>query len=143
MKAVHDLTVADVMSKEVVTVGPEHSLMEALQMMRRFHCRRLPVVLEGQLIGIVAEGDIKRAEPSMLSSSEQEFNDVMELTVVSQIMIRDPLTVDAAAPLVKAVRTLHETKFGALPVLRDGQLAGIITDNDVLRVFLEVLGGGD
>lgn len=143
MKALKELKVADVMSNEPVTIGPEDNLMEVLQTMRRQHCRRLPVVLDGRLIGIVAEGDVKRAEPSMLQSSQEEFEQLMELTSVSQIMIRDPITISEGAPLVDAVRILHDTKYGALPVLRDDHVVGIVTDNDVLRVLREALEQGD
>jgi len=58
-------------------------------------------------------------------------------------MVRDPITVDAEAPLLDAVRTLHRTKFGSLPVLREEHLVGILTDNDVLRVFIDLLASGD
>jgi len=143
MKPPAEMKVRDVMSTEPVTIGPEDNLMEVLQAMRRHHCRRLPVVLDGRLIGIVAEGDVKRAEPSMLQTSQEEFDQLMELTTVSQIMIRDPITTTEDAPLVDAVRTLHETKFGALPVVRDGAIVGIVTDNDLLRVFREILEPGD
>ena len=142
MKPPADLKVRDVMSTEPVTIGPEDNLMEVLQTMRRHHCRRLPVVLQGRLIGIVAEGDVKRAEPSMLQTSQEEFEQLMELTTVSQIMIRDPITIAEDAPLLDAVKTLHETKYGALPVVRDGQVIGIVTDHDLLRVFQEVLEQG-
>jgi acetoin utilization protein AcuB len=139
MKPLAELRVEDAMTADPVTIGPEDSLMEALQLMRLRKIRRVLVVLEGALIGIVAEGDVKRAEPSTLEVSEQEFNKTMEETQVSRIMIRDPITVDADVPLKAAVHTLHTTKFGSLPVLRDGVVVGILTDNDVLRVFLEVL----
>lgn len=130
------------MSTDPTTIGPEDNLMEVLQTMRRHHCRRLPVVLDGRLIGIIAEGDVKRAEPSMLQTSQEEFDQLMELTTVSQIMIRDPITIGEDAPLVDAVRLLHDTKYGALPVLRDGRIVGIVTDNDLLRVFRELLEQG-
>jgi acetoin utilization protein AcuB len=142
MKPPAEIKVRDVMSTEPATIGPEDSLMEVLHTMRRHHCRRLPVILDGRLIGIVAEGDVKRAEPSMLQTSQEEFDQLMELTTVSQIMIRDPITISGDAPLVDAVRTLYETKFGALPVVEGDAVVGIVTDNDLLRVFREVLEQG-
>lgn len=137
------LRVVDAMTADPVTIGPEENLEEALAVMRRYKIRRIPVVLEGKLIGILAEGDVKRAQPSTLSVSEEEFNRVMEEVTVGRIMVRDPITVDAEAPLLDAVRTLHRTKFGSLPVLRDEHLVGILTDNDVLRVFIDLLASGD
>lgn len=143
MKPPRDMTVADAMTADPVTIGPEESLMQALEVMRRYKIRRIPVVLDGALIGMLAEGDVKRAQPSTLNVSEEEFNRVMEETSISRVMIRDPITVEADSPLLDAVRTLHSTKFGSLPALRDGAMVGILTDNDVLRVFLELSAEGD
>jgi len=142
MKPLKELEVVDAMTADPVTIGPEENLDEALAVMRRHKIRRIPVVLEEKLIGILAEGDVKRAQPSTLSVSEEEFNRVMEAVTVGRIMVRDPITVDADSPLVDAVRTLHKTKFGSLPVLREEKLVGILTDNDVLRVFIDVIDAG-
>ena len=136
------LTVADAMTREPVTLGPEESLMRALEVMRRHAIRRIPVVLGDQLLGLLAEGDLKRAQPSALSASEEEFHRVMEGTTVSRIMIEKPVTVGESTPLVEAARTLHTTKFGALPVLRGGKLVGILTDTDLHRCLVELLEEG-
>jgi len=142
MKPLKELEVVDAMTADPVTISPEENLEEALAVMRRYKIRRIPVVLGEKLIGILAEGDVKRAQPSTLSVSEEEFNRVMEEVTVGRIMVRDPITVDADTPLLDAVRTLHKTKFGSLPVLREEKLIGILTDNDVLRVFIDVLDAG-
>src|SRR5262245_24016877 len=110
------LTVADVMTSQLVTVAPEDNLMQALEVMRAKHIRRLPVVVGGQLLGIVTQGDIKRAEPSTLSSSKEEFDRVMEATPISRIMMSQPITVSPETPLLDAARMLQREKFGALPV---------------------------
>jgi acetoin utilization protein AcuB len=136
------LTVADVMTRDPVTLGPEDSLMRALELMRKRGIRRVPIVIADTLVGLLAEGDLKRAQPSALSDSEEEFVRVMEATPLSRIMINKPLTVGEETPLLEAARTLHTTKFGALPVLRDGRLVGILTDTDLLGCLAELIEQG-
>jgi len=136
------LTVADAMTKDLVTLGPEDSLMKAVEVMRKGGIRRLPVVVADTLVGLLAEGDLKRAQPSALSDSEEEFVRVMEGTQIARIMIQNPITTTEGVPLLEAAQTLHTTKFGALPVLRDGKLIGIITDSDLVRCLVGLLGQG-
>ncbi len=136
------LTVADVMTKDLVTLGPEDTLMQAGEVMRKRGIRRLPVVVADTLVGLLAEGDLKRAQPSALSDSEEEFVRVMEGTPISRIMIPNPITTTEDTPLLEAAQTLHTTKFGALPVLRDGRIVGILTDSDLVGGFVTLLSQG-
>ena len=136
------LTVSYAMTRDPVTIGPEDSLMRALEVMRMHGIRRMPVVVGDTLVGLLAEGDLKRAQPSTLSDSQEEFNRVMEGTPVSRIMINQPIATEEDTPLTEATQTLHTTKFGALPVLRDGKLVGILTDNDLIRCLGELLAQG-
>jgi acetoin utilization protein AcuB len=133
------LLVADYMTPDPITVEPEDPLMRAIEIIRLRGVRRLPVVVGGMLVGLVTEGDIKRAEPSTLTDSEDEFNRVMEETPVTRIMIQNPLTTTADAPLLEAAEVLLNTKYGALPVVAGGRVMGILTDNDLLRALVEIL----
>jgi acetoin utilization protein AcuB len=132
-------TVAQFMTANPFTLEPESTLMEALEVMRLRGVRRIPVVLADMLVGLLVEGDLKRAEPSTLSQSQEDFQRVMEQTPISRIMIQNPVTVGPATPLLEAASTLHSTKYGALPVVEDGRLVGIITDNDMLRALIVLL----
>jgi CBS domain-containing protein len=96
-------------------------------------------MLGERLVGIVAEGDLKRASPSTLSDSQEEYDQVMDATPVSRIMVAQVLTVAEDTPLLEAVRTLQDTKFGSLPVLREGRLVGIVTDSDLLGLLAELI----
>ena len=136
---VRQLTVAEVMTADPVTLGPEDTLMRAVEVMRQKGVRRIPIVVADTLLGLLAEGDLKRAQPSALSDSQEEFNRVMETTPVSRIMIQNPITVPEDSLLLDAAQMLHTTKFGALPVLRDGRLVGILTDTDILRCLVDLL----
>jgi len=140
---VRHLTVGEVMTRNPVTLGPEDSLMQGVEVMRRHHVRRIPIVVGEALVGLLAEGDLKRAQPSALAATEEEFRRVMEGTTVSRIMIDKPVTVEEDTPLIDAAKTLLTTKFGALPVLgEEGKLTGILTDSDLHRSLVELLEHG-
>jgi acetoin utilization protein AcuB len=131
--------VRDYMTPDPAALEPEDSLIHALELMRRLGVRHIPVVLAGELVGLVAEGDVKRAEPSTLSDTQDHFNEVMETTPISRVMIHEPLTVTADTPLLKAAETLYATKYGSLPVVEDGVCIGILTDNDLLHALVDLL----
>jgi acetoin utilization protein AcuB len=137
------LTVADYMTPNPQTVAPEDALMRAVELMRLRGVRRLPVVVGDVLLGLITEGDIKRAEPSTLTDNQEHFNQVMEETPVSRIMIQNPVTTTADTPLLEAARVLFNTKYGALPVVGGGHTIGILTDNDLLRALVDVLSSGE
>jgi CBS domain-containing protein len=136
------LKVADAMTVNPATLGPEDSLMRAVELMQKQGIRRIPIVVADNLVGILAQGDLNRAQPSALTDSQEEFARVMEETPVSRIMIQNPVTVSEEAPLSEAAQTLHTMKFGALPVTRDGRLVGILTDSDLLRCLIDLFSQG-
>ena len=128
------------MTPNPITLSPEESLMEALQMMRLRKIRRVPVVsAAGKLVGLLTEGDLKRAEPSTLSDTQEEFTAVMEGTQVNRIMIQNLVTARPDTPLIDAARTLFKNKYGALPVLEGDKLVGILTDHDLIGALVKVL----
>jgi acetoin utilization protein AcuB len=127
------------MTPDPVTLSPEDSLLEALETMRLRGIRHFPVTVAGVLVGLVTEGDLKRAEPSTLTDSEEDFNRVMEGTSISRIMIQNPITVTPETPLLEAAETIHGTKYGALPVVSEGKLVGILTDNDLIHALVVLL----
>jgi acetoin utilization protein AcuB len=93
-------------------------------------------------VGLLAQGDLNRAQPSVLTDTQDEFIRMMEEMPVSRVMIQNPVTVPEDMPLLEAVNTLHTTKFGGLPVTRDGRLVGIITDMDIVGCLAELLSQG-
>ena len=96
-----------------------------------------PLDLE-QTYGLT-EGDLKRAEPSTLSDTQEQFAAVMEGTQVNRIMIQNLITTTPDAPVIDAARTLFKSKYGALPVLEGGKLVGILTDNDLIGTLVKLL----
>ncbi|MBK5256613.1 MAG: CBS domain-containing protein [Vicinamibacteria bacterium] len=133
------LKVRDVMTTSLVTLSPEDNLMDALQLMRLRKVRRIPIVVGDKLVGLLTEGDLKRAEPSTLTETEERFTQVMEQTQILQIMVHNLLTTTPDTPLLDATRILRANKYGTLPVLEGDKLVGILTDNDLLGALVKVL----
>lgn len=128
------------MTDSVVTVTPTQTLREATDLLRSKHIRQLPVVEDGRLIGIITDRDIKRATPSMLSGVDQdEYDRILDGTRVAQFMTREPVTITADTPLKHAVRIFITQKVGALPIIQDARLVGIVTQIDALRAFYNML----
>ena len=134
------MKIAEVMSRSVVTLQPEQTLRDAVELLRSKHIRHLPVVEDGRLIGIVTDRDVKRATPSLLSGVDRdEYDRVLDETKIGQIMTREPMTVTPESELKAAVKIFIDRKVGALPVVSGSQLVGIITEIDLLRVFHNML----
>ncbi len=134
-----ELRVANYMTPNPITIEPEDTLMRALEVVRLRKVRRLPVTIGGKLVGMITAGDLKRAEPSTLTDSQESFDEVMEETQVSRIMVQNPLTTTPETPLVEVAVVLQKTKYGGLPVVTDGHLVGIITDSDLLHALVDIL----
>jgi acetoin utilization protein AcuB len=134
------MLVQEVMSRTLVTLSSEQTLRDAMNLFRSNRIRHLPVVADGKLIGIVTDRDVKRATPSLLSGvTSDEFDHVLDTTAVAQVMTRDPITASPDDPLKSVVKIFLERKVGALPVVSEGVLAGILTEIDLLRVLHELL----
>lgn len=130
--------VQDWMTREVITIAPETSLKEAHDIMRKRSIRRLPVVTHGKVLGIVTLGDIRGAEPSQASSlSVWEMNDMLAKLKVSEIMTRNPGTIQQTASVGDAAKIMLEKKFSGLPVVDEANhLVGIITESDIFRLVV-------
>lgn len=130
------------MSSPAVTIGPSLPVMEALQVMKEQDVRRLPIVdSRGRLVGIVSEKDILRASPSQATTlSIYEVSYLLHRLTVGEIMSKDVVTVIEDTPLEEAARIMAERHLGGLPVMRDQQVVGIITETDILMGFSEALG---
>jgi acetoin utilization protein AcuB len=133
------MLVEDVMSREVVTLKPEQTLRDAIELLRRKRIRHLPVVSGKALLGIVTDRDVKRATPSVLTVSKDEYDNALRDIKVAQVMTREPITVPRRSPLKHAVQIFLKSRVGALPVVDNGRLVGILTEVDVMRVTYDLL----
>ncbi|HSB82120.1 MAG TPA: CBS domain-containing protein [Candidatus Methylomirabilis sp.] len=130
------------MSKNPYTITADTPVDEALRRMREAHVRRFPVLDKaGKLIGIVAEKDLLYASPSPATTlSIYEMHYLLSKLKVAEVMKRDIITVTEDTPVEDAARIMTDRKIGSLPVLRNGQLVGIITESDLFKLFQELLG---
>jgi acetoin utilization protein AcuB len=128
------------MNREVITIAPETSLAEARELFRRHRIRRLPVVREERLVGIVSPGDVEKAMPSILDAqNSQETEFLSATTQITAIMTAAPLTVSPDASLVEAVGVMRHNKIDGLPVVEEGRLVGILSITNVLDAFLDMM----
>ena len=130
------------MSKHPITITEDTPINQALELMRDEEVRRLPVLNDkGELVGIVSEKDLLYASPSPATSlSIHELHYLISRITVGEIMTRDVITVSEYTPLEEAVRIMADNKIGGLPVMRDGKLVGTITESDLFKILLELLG---
>jgi acetoin utilization protein AcuB len=136
------MLVRERMSRSPVTIPADVPITEALRVMRENEVRRLPVLDEaGTMIGIVSEKDLLYAAPSPATSlSIHEMHYLLSQLLVAELMTTGVITVSPDTPLEEAARIMADSKIGGLPVVSEGQLVGIITETDIFKVFLELLG---
>lgn len=130
--------VRDWMIPDPITINPNTTLPEAHRMMLEHSIRRLPVVNEGQLVGIVTLGDLRGAEPSDATSlSIWEVNYLLCQIEVEEIMTPRPYTISEDATLGEAAQMMLAHKISGLPVVDQlGVLVGIITESDIFRMVV-------
>jgi len=116
------------MTENPVTVTPDEKLVDAQKKMRDGNFRRLPIVVDGKLLGIVTDRDLR------------QYQGHLEQTKVNAAMTEELVTVTPQSSLEEAAKQLLEHKIGGLPVMEDKRLKGIITTSDLLQAFLDVMG---
>ena len=136
------MLVRDRMTHNPVTIKDDTSLDDALRIMRESKVRRLPVLnKQGKLAGIVSEKDLLYASPSPATSlSVWEIHSLIAKIKVSDLMTKKVTTVCEDCPIEEAARVMVDSKIGGLPVMRDDALVGMITETDLFKTFLELLG---
>jgi acetoin utilization protein AcuB len=131
------LLVRDSMTREVVTVGPETTAVEALALCRRYRIRHLPVLQEGRLVGIISDRDLRSAAPAL---GDPDRTAALERIRVSDEMARDVTTARPEDPIEDAAMAMYEGKFGCLPVMEGEELVGIVTSSDVMKALARLVG---
>jgi CBS domain-containing protein len=131
--------VKDWMTRNVVTITPDTTLPEAHRLMTEKRVRRLPVMRNDFLVGIITLGDVRGAEPSGATSlSIWELNYLLSQLKIEEIMTRNLITISPYATIGQAAETMLEYKVSGLPVV-DGEmkLVGIITESDIFRMVVQ------
>ena len=136
------MLVKERMSYPVITVHPDMPIMDALDLMQKEHIRRFPVVdKRGHLVGFVSKTDLLHAAPSAATSlNVWEVHYLVSKITIKKVMTPDVITIEGDTPLEEAARIMADNKVGGLPVLNRGKVVGIITETDLFKIFLEMLG---
>ena len=137
------MLVKDRMTPDPVTITPNTSVPEAFRIIREKGIRHLPVVDdEERLVGVIARTDLLHASPSAATAPTAfEMSYLLANLHVQEVMSSPPITVHENAPLEEAARVMVEKKISCLPVMREGKLVGMITETDIFKTFVEILGG--
>jgi acetoin utilization protein AcuB len=134
------MTIRELMSGGLITVRRETPVLEARDLMVKERIRHLLVTdTGGALIGIITDRDIRLNLPSRATSlSVWEINHLLTELTVEQVMTQSVITVGPDRPAREAARLMLDHKIGALPVLDEGRLVGIITETDIVRAFVHM-----
>ena len=131
------------MTTDVVSVGPDTSLLKVGKLMKDHHIRRIPVVDEqGQVIGIISDRDVRDASPSKATTLDMyEMHYLLAELKAKNIMTAKPITVKPTDTVEQAALIMLDNKVGGLPVVDDaGKLVGIISDHDVFKAMVDITG---
>ena len=135
--------VANLMTRNPVTILPEAPITEAQVLMRRERVHRLPVVDKvGKLVGIVSEKDLLNVSPSVATTLDMyEMTSLLAKIKVEKVMTRQVLSVQEDTLVEDAARLMADHDIGGLPVVRsDNTVIGIITESDLFRLFIDLFG---
>jgi acetoin utilization protein AcuB len=136
------------MTRAVVTVSPYVRIDEAAQMLVENRIRRLPVVRdyagEDVVVGMLSKTDLLHAYPADVNPLRgQPFSGMDDLPTVEKAMTAPVVSIGSEEPIEKAAVLMRSRKIGALPVIAEGELVGIITESDLFAAFAALLTGGE
>jgi acetoin utilization protein AcuB len=139
------MNIRDIMTTNVVTIPSTTSIADAKRIMTAHRFRRLPVVDKGKLVGIVTERRLESVSPSKATSlTVWELSYLLDKTTVKEIMERDVITVSPDTSVEESVALAQGHKIGALVVLEDNRVVGIVTTNDIFyKIINPILGLGE
>jgi acetoin utilization protein AcuB len=132
------------MAHPVITISPDLPISEALNLMQQENIRRIPVVQGGKLVGIISDRDLLNASPTPTESlSIEGANYLINNITLDEVMTPEVLSIETTTPIEEAARIMSDNNIGALPVLEQERVVGIITETDLFKIFLELMGARD
>jgi acetoin utilization protein AcuB len=136
------MPVKDWMSKDLVTIDTDTSIMKASRVMKQNNIQHLPVLSKGILTGIVSDRDLKEATPSKATTLDiHEMYHLLDTIKVKSLMPQRLFTITAGETVEKAAALMLKRHISALPVVdAQGTLTGIITKGDIFRAFVSISG---
>ncbi len=138
----HTAQVQDFMTPNPVVITPNTSLIDAYTVMCDNEIRRLPVIEQGELVGIITMSDILRSVPNL---SEDETDTATRLLLVTltvvNLMTSEPVTIAPDDTIQDAAELMLENQVSGIPVLQGDQVVGIITESDIFKLVVNAWSG--
>lgn len=136
------MLIKDWMTKDPMTVTEDTSMIKAIHIMKEHRFRRLPVLSQGRLVGLVTDRDLKEASPSKATTLDvHELYYLLAELQVKEIMTRNPISVSEGDTVEHAAQIMLENTISGLPVVEaSGKVVGIITQSDIFRAFMHITG---
>jgi acetoin utilization protein AcuB len=129
------------MTTNPFTISPDQTIPDAHEIMTKQGVKRLPVMQNGKLVGVVSKEDIAQASPSKATAfSVGELTYLLAKTKISKVMTKNPVAISSTALLEEAATMMRDNSVGFLPVVDNGRLVGVITESDIFDSFIELLG---
>jgi len=131
------------MTKDPVTISKQTTVADALELMRKHNIRRLPVLENNKLVGIVTDRDLSAVSPSPATTlSVFEINYLLAKMKIKDVLPKNQkvFTISPDAFIEEAALIMREHKVGALPVVEKDKLVGIITETNIFDAFIDLLG---
>jgi len=128
------------MTTNPFTISPDQTIPDAHEIMTKLSIRRLPVVKDGKLVGVVSKEDIHSSRSMATSLSINELTYILAKTKISKVMTKNPITISPDALLEEAAILMRDNNISFLPVVDGTKLVGIITESDIFDAFIELLG---
>lgn len=131
------MIVEEIMKRNVFTIKPTSTILEAMEIMRENRIRHLPVVDEAnRLVGLVSDRDIRDASPSIFGKEdESEYRKTIDTIMITNLITGSPLDF-----IEEVAAIFYDYKIGCLPILSDNDLVGIVTETDLLYTFVQLTG---
>lgn len=135
-----DIAVKHIMSTNLVSVAPDDTVYFAYKLLKRHKVRQLPVCVEGRLVGIITDRDIRQVIGLETDSNSYAIPNVEFDKKVSDYMTKNPITIKPETPIETAVQIINTKKYGSVPVCSDNDLiVGIVTITDISCLLLKLL----
>ena len=131
------MTVAQWMTKTVLTIKPQDTLKKARELMIKHRINQLPVVVDDRVVGIVTDRDVRDAYPSSMRLLRgKDVDEFADSHIVEEVMTFNVATIGPQMSIREAAQHLRKQRFGALPIVEQGKLVGVITRSDLLDAAL-------
>lgn len=136
------MIIRDVMTKSPVTVTEDTTVTEAKAIMNQHNFSKLPVLDKSKrLVGIITKNDIQKASPSDATTLDMfELGYLLSKLTVGKFMTKKVITALETEVIEEAARIMVDNNIGCIPVMNDDVLVGIVTENDLFRLFTEIFG---